>query len=188
MPSQSFFRLAYLFGWKPWDTGVSPPELVELVEGPKALKPGRAIDLGCGTGTNCKYLLENGWEVTGVDFVRRAIGVARRKVPGAKLLVGDVTKLAELGVAGPFDLILDIGCFHSIPDDRREAYVSETARAARPGGTLLMFAFGAKEPGTPVATESEIRQRFGGDFDVVEVRPGAPFRLQTWYRMVRKSG
>ena len=188
MPSRSFFRLAYLFGWKPWDTGVSPPELVELVEGPKALKPGRAIDLGCGTGTNCKYLMDHGWEVTGVDFVPRAIGVAKRKVPGAKLLVGDVTKLAELGVAGPFDLILDIGCFHSIPDDRREAYVSETARVARPGGTLLMFAFGAKGPGTPVATESEIRQRFGRDFDAVEVRAGAPFRLQTWYRMVRKSG
>ena len=182
-----FFQLAYLLGVKPWDSGVPPPELVELIEGPQALTPGRAIDLGCGTGTNCKYMLEHGWDVTGVDYIPRAIRAAKRKASGAKLLVGDVTRLAEIGVAGPFDLLLDLGCFHSLPDDRRQAYVTEAARIARPGGTLLMFAFGEKGKGTPVATESEIRQRFAGDFEMVEVRAGAPFRRQTWYRMVRKQ-
>jgi SAM-dependent methyltransferase len=158
-----------------------------LIEGPHALPPGRAIDLGCGTGTNCKYLIDHGWDVTGVDYVARAINAAKRKAPQAKLLYGDVTRLGELGVTGPFDLMLDLGCFHSIPDDRREAYVREAARVARPGGTLLMFAFGEKGRGTPVATESEIRQRFSDEFEVVDVRAGAPFRRQTWYRMVRKS-
>jgi SAM-dependent methyltransferase len=181
-----FFRLAYLFGFKPWDSGASPPELVELVEGSKALPPGRAIDLGCGTGTNCKYLLDHKWEVTGVDFVPRALHAAKLKAPGARLLVGDVTKLAELGVSGPFDLMLDLGCFHSIPESRRDAYVREVAQVAAPGGRLLMFAFAEKGRGTPVAPEAEIRQRFGGDFDMAEVRPGAPFLRQTWYRMIRK--
>ena len=183
-----FFRIAYRFGFKPWDSGVAPPELVELVEGPSALPPGRALDLGCGTGTNCRYLLDHGWEVTGVDYIARAIGVAKNKAPRAKLMVGDVTKLAELGVTGPFDLMLDLGCFHWIPDARREAYVKGAAQVARPGATLLMFAFSEKGPGTPVATESEIRQRFDNDFIVAEVRAGAPFRKQTWYRMVRKLG
>jgi SAM-dependent methyltransferase len=182
-----FFELAYLFGWKPWDSGISPPELVELIEGNHALPPGRAIDLGCGTGTNCRYMLDHGWEVTGVDYVGRAIAAAKRKAPEARVLFGDVTRLGELGVAGPFDLLLDLGCFHSIPDDRRDAYSGEAARIARPGATLLMFAFGEKGRGTPVAPESEIRQRFSGDFDMAEVRAGAPFRRQTWYRMVRKS-
>lgn len=182
-----FFELAYLVGFKPWDSGIPPPELVELVEGPNALPPGRAIDLGCGTGTNCKYMLEHGWDVTGVDYVARAIAAAKRKAPEAKLLFGDVTRLAEIGIAGPFDLMLDLGCFHSIPEDRRDAYTREAAGIARAGGTLLMFAFGEKGRGTPVATESEIRARFSNDFDVIDVRAGAPFRRQTWYRMVRKS-
>jgi SAM-dependent methyltransferase len=181
-----FFRLAYLFGWKPWDSGVPPPELVELVGGRNRLRAGSAIDLGCGTGTNCKYFLEHGWSVTGVDYVPRAIAAAKRKAPGAKLLVGDVTRLAEVGVHGPFDLMLDLGCFHSIPAGRRDAYVSEVARVARPGATLLMFAFAEKGRGTPSASEAEIRERFAGSFDVVEVRPGAPFRKQTWYRMFRR--
>jgi SAM-dependent methyltransferase len=181
-----FFGLAYLLGVKPWDSGKPPPELIELVEGPAALTPGRALDLGCGTGTNCRYLSDHGWEATGIDFVPRAIAVARRKAPRAKLVVGDVTRLADAGVSGPFDLMLDLGCFHSLPDDRRDAYVGAAAGVAAPGATLLMFAFGKKERGTPVATESEIRRRFSGSFDIVEVRPGAPFAQQTWYRMIRR--
>lgn len=179
--------MAYLVGVKPWDSGVPPPELIEVIEGSHAFPQGRAIDLGCGTGTNCKYMLEHGWDVTGVDYVARAIGAARKKAPGAKLHVGDVTKLGELGVDGPFDLLLDMGCFHSLPETRRDAYVSEAARVAGPGATQLLFAFGEKGRGTPVATESEIRERFGKDFDVVEVRAGAPFLKQTWYRLKRNT-
>src|SRR5207245_443504 len=85
MPTRRlFFELAYLFGIKPWDSGVPPPELVELIEGPDALKPGRAIDLGCGTGTNCKYRLEHGWDVAGVDYDPPALRAAERTAPGTK--------------------------------------------------------------------------------------------------------
>jgi SAM-dependent methyltransferase len=181
------FRLAYLFGTTPWDSGKTPPELIEWVEGPTALPPGRALDIGCGTGTNCRYLLDRKWKVTGVDFVPRALKEAKKKAPGATLLIGDVTRLDDLGVSGPFDLILDIGCFHSIPDARRDAYVEEVASVATPGATFLLFAFGEKGPGGIVAPEAEIRRRFGAHFDVAEVMPGAPFGKQTWYRLIRKA-
>jgi SAM-dependent methyltransferase len=181
-----FFRLSYLLGFKPWDSGISPPELVEQIEGPTALRPGRAIDIGCGTGTNCQYMLDHGWDVTGVDYVPRALALAKRKAPGAKLLVGDVTRLRDLGVSGPFDLMLDIGCFHSIPEARRSAYVREATAVVAPGATLLMFAFGEQSRTTPMASEDEIRQRFRDAFDFAEVRAGNPIRKQTWYRMIRK--
>jgi SAM-dependent methyltransferase len=181
-----FFGLSYLLGFKPWDSGVSPPELVEQIDGPKALRPGRALDIGCGTGTNCRYMLDHGWDVTGVDFVPRALAVAKRKASGAKLLIGDVTRLRDLGVSGPFDLMLDIGCFHSIPEARRSAYVREVTHVAAPGATLLMFVFGEKGRSTPAAPEAEIRQRFRDAFEVAEVRAGNPIRKQTWYRMIRK--
>ncbi len=181
-----FFWWSYLAGPRPWDSGVTPPELVEWIEGPRALTPGRALDIGCGTGTNCRYMLDHKWAVTGVDFVPRAVQIAKQKAPRARLLVGDVTKLAAIGVSGPFDLLLDIGCFHSIPDDRRDAYVNGLARVAVPGATFLLFAFGEPGHGGITAPESEVCERFGAAFDVADVTAGAPFRKQTWYRLLRK--
>ena len=72
------FDLRYLLDQPPWDTEITPPEVVELVEG-EGPSPGRALDLGCGTGTNCVYLARHGWEVVGVDFSVLAIRPARRK-------------------------------------------------------------------------------------------------------------
>jgi hypothetical protein len=50
------WRLAYRAGFAPWDTGLPIPMLVDTVEGPERLAPGRALDLGCGTGRNAIYL------------------------------------------------------------------------------------------------------------------------------------
>ena len=50
----------------PWDTGITPPEIVRVVQ---ELAPGSALNLGCGTGTNVRYLLEHGWQADGIDFV-----------------------------------------------------------------------------------------------------------------------
>ncbi|MFD0629748.1 class I SAM-dependent methyltransferase [Streptomyces sanglieri] len=71
----------YRDGKPPWDSGITPPELVALIEGPGALMPGRALELGCGTGTNAVYLARHSWRVTAVDLVDRAVRQARRRPP-----------------------------------------------------------------------------------------------------------
>ena len=131
------FDLWYLFA-PPWDTGISPPELLEFMH---THAPGRAIDLGCGTGTNIITLARAGWRTEGMDFSARAIRAARRKLGRAGIdcpvSVGDVTRMT--GVAGPFDLALDIGCFHSVSS--REAYVANLKRILAPDGHWLMYGF-----------------------------------------------
>src|SRR5262245_2677638 len=107
------YNLMYRLGAPRWDTGITPPEVVDIIEGANALPPGRALDLGCGTGTNVLYLAQHGWEVVGVDFSPLAIQRARQraqKTPAVTLVEGDVTRLSQLAIAGPFDFILDIGC------------------------------------------------------------------------------
>src|SRR2546430_1172357 len=64
----------------PWDTGITPPEVERFVA---SHPPGRAIDLGCGTGTNAVYLARHGWSAVGVDFAGRAIAKARRRTRDA---------------------------------------------------------------------------------------------------------
>ena len=128
----------WYFRQPPWDTGISPPELLEFIE---THQPGRAIDIGCGTGTNVITLARAGWRVTGVDFAPRAITLARRKAKRAgiraNLSVNDATTLK--GIAGPFDLVLDIGCFHGMPQEKQADYLDQLERVLAPGGSWLMY-------------------------------------------------
>src|SRR5512144_3150455 len=131
------FNLWYL-STPPWETGISPPELLEYIQ---LYPPGRAIDLGCGTGTNVITLVKAGWQTTGVDFAARAIAHAQTKIRTqnvqAKLRVGDVTNLKA--IEGPFDLALDIGCFHAVGNKTR--YLNELTRLLDSGGHWLVYGF-----------------------------------------------
>ncbi|GIH50253.1 Methyltransferase domain-containing protein [Microbispora rosea] len=179
----------YRAGKPPWDTGVTPPELVALIEGHEpgngagngALPPGRALELGCGTGTNAIYLARHGWEVVAVDLVDRAIEQARERAATAgaavRLLQGDATRLDELDAPGPYDLFFDLSCYCGIPPHRRDAYAAGLTRRAAPGARLLMFGYGPGTLGDTFAgvTADELRARFAG-WELADVTPGTnPF-------------
>jgi SAM-dependent methyltransferase len=189
------FRLMYRRGMTPWDRGVPPPELIEVIEGERRLPAGRALDLGCGTGTTSVYMANHGWEVTGVDFVPRAIRAARSKATAARrsiaFVVGDVTRLRELPITPNVDLLFDQGCFHSLPEEAQPAYAREVTRMARSGATYLLYAFG-RHDGAPRprffpkgVMPDEVRARFS-DFDLVEARPGTDPFGSHWYTLRRR--
>jgi len=178
------FSLWYwLPGRRRWDTGITPPELVRFVGSAPA---GRALDLGCGTGTNVVYLAQHGWDAVGVDFAPRAVAKARERARragvAARFYVGDVTRLGFL--TGPFDMALDIGCLHSLATRDRPRYAMELARLVRRGGTYLLYAFA---PGGRVAglARADVGDVFGGSFDVVSVEQGSG-PPSAWYTLVRR--
>jgi len=151
-----WFNLAYY--QKPvWDTGISPPELLSFVA---AHAPGKALDLGCGTGTNVITLAKSGWQVTGVDFAPRAIRIAKKKAQHlakkVELLVDDVTRLES--IPDCFDLILDIGCFHSLTPKDFPKYLSNIDRLLAPTGTYLLYVYfkTQAEEQVPGVTENDI--------------------------------
>ena len=137
------FNLRYL-SKAPWDSGISPPELLEFISQHKA---GRAIDLGCGTGTNVITIGRAGWQVTGIDFAPRAIQIAKRKSKdagiSAQFLVSDVTNFK---IDGQFDLALDMGCFHGV--DNRAAYLDQLTHILAPGGYWLLYVIFTLAPST----------------------------------------
>ena len=186
------YRLTYRLGTPRWDTGKPQPELEQLVPG---RPPGRALDLGCGTGADAVYLAGHGWEAVGIDFAPEAIAAAKKKAADAGVTAtfvhGDASRLADAGVRGPFDLLLDIGCYHTIPAGRRDAYVAGAAAAARPGADFYLA--GIADPprlwrllGAHGIGADEIKSRFGRYFAVAgQQRKGA--RLVA-YHLVRNSG
>jgi SAM-dependent methyltransferase len=195
-----FFTLAYRRHRTPWDTGVTPPELVRVVEGPgpDRLPAGRALDLGCGTGTNALYLARHGWDVVGIDFAGPAIVRARSKAARAgatagsvRFLRGDVTHLAELDLRGPYDLVFDLGCFHGVAPEGRVRYAREIARLSRPGALLLLYAIRPGKVGGRVIglTVEDVRAVFVPQWRLERVEPGKNpnGREAAWYWMRREA-
>ena len=177
------FELRYWTGRPPWDTGITPPEVMDFLA---RTTPGRAVDFGCGTGTNAITIAQHGWDVTAIDFSWRAIRLARRKARAAgasiRFLRRDVSRLEDL--VGPFDFALDLGCFHSLEAAPQAGYAATIARVLRPGATLMMYAFLAPEEGRPA--EAEIRRRFSDPFDLIRLEhgefEGRPSGWFTWKR------
>jgi cyclopropane fatty-acyl-phospholipid synthase-like methyltransferase len=177
----------------PWDTGITPPEVVEAIEAPHGLLPGRALDLGCGTGTNSLYLARHGWQVVGVDFAARAIRIARRKARQAGLTadfyVADVTRLDLLAIQPPFDLALDIGCFHSLAADARARYLDGLRRLLRPGARWMLYAFGPRQrgDGTVGIASAEVQSLFQPDFRLLRMEGGSNpgGQAAAWYWLER---
>ncbi len=166
MSRRVLFDALYRLGRPVWDTP-PPDELRKAIEGPEALRPGHALDVGCGTGTNVIYLARHGWQATGVDFAAAAISTARRRaegVPGARFIQGDATRLTEIGIAEPVDLALDMGTFHSLPDEDKPVYVRELAALLTPGTPLMMWQGIRIKPG-------EIPDVFGSEFIVESIKP-----------------
>src|ERR1700728_3382741 len=131
------YRAMYRIGFTPWDTGTVPPELTELVEGSGAPAPGRALDIGCGTGTQAVYLARHGWDTTAIDDLARPLRRARDRGADAGVTVdwrrADATRLADAGLQPGFTLLLDRGCFHGLSDEQRLGYARGVGGLAAPG-------------------------------------------------------
>ena len=167
------FGIMYRVGFTPWDGHALPARLRAAVEGPTALRPRRALDIGCGTGDTSIYLARHGWEVTAVDFVEAALRKARAKAEAAGARItwvrGDVTDLRAAGVRGEFQLIVDNGCLHGLSDEGRDAYVREMTEVAAPDGVIVLAGFGenSRRRGPRGFDPPEVERRFAGRWTLV---------------------
>jgi len=188
----------YMLGFTPWDR-VLPQELADIVAGPNALPPGRALDLGSGYGTKAIYMATHGWNVTAVEYVPRALEEARRRASKAGVKLdfrpGDVTRLGDLKLEPGYNLVFDFGCFHGLNTGQRDAYVQGVNALAAPGATLLMMAFTKRVPPiTSGVSEAEVLDRFGPAWSkawshLAEIE-GSPTQVRRgmpgWFCLVRK--
>ncbi|MFI5025308.1 MAG: class I SAM-dependent methyltransferase [Solirubrobacterales bacterium] len=146
------YRMLYAIGFTPWEQ-MADLRIADQIAGlfareEEGRRPpyGRALDLGCGSGIWAVALAQRGWQVTGVDFVPKALRRARERAEQAKveveLLQGDVTELEEIGVGSGFQLLLDFGCFHDeLSDEQRAEEGRGATAAAAPGATLLIMSW-----------------------------------------------
>ena len=139
------YGLLYRLGLVPWERRDVAEVWQRLLDRTDAPLPGRALDIGCGSGRDAVYLAKRGWEVTAVDFVEKALARARQRAAEEGVQVqwirGDVGELGGLGLEPGYNLVYDFGCIHGLPDSARRGVAAGLNALAAPGAMLLIFAF-----------------------------------------------
>lgn len=92
------------------------------------------LDIGCGTGLASAPLIENGYNVTGVDPSEPMLAVAKERYPEAKWVRGTAEALPF--DADSFDVAISAQAFHHA-DPR--AGIAEIKRVLRPRGIVAIW-------------------------------------------------
>lgn len=133
------------------DTVASRPPNEHLLAETSGLRPGLALDAGCGHGTEALWLAASGWRVTGVDFSPTALEHGRST---ALALGGDVAERiawveGDLGSWTPqsrhFDLV---SCLYVHVAGSVAEMVTRLGSGVAPGGTLLLVGHRPVDPAT----------------------------------------
>jgi SAM-dependent methyltransferase len=139
------FDLMYRLGFAPWERRDVEQTWKPLLDGAGALSPGRALDIGCGSGRDAVYLAKRGWLLTGVDFAETALSAARARARHegveAQWVQGNVAELGALGLTPGYDLLYDFGCMHLLRDEARRSLARGIGDLAGASATLLITAF-----------------------------------------------
>ena len=111
----------------------------------ESVEPGRALDMGCGDGSNAVWLAKRGWRVTGVDFSRKAVQAGRRNAAAAgaevEFIVADA---AAYQPQGHYDLITSF--YIQLPPANGVAMLCNMRAALKPGGMLLFVSHDRSTP------------------------------------------
>ena len=193
------YQVMYRVGFTPWDNGEVADELTRILEGEDALPAGRALDNGCGTGTEAVYLAQQGWRVTALDVVDKALERARKRAAAEGMEVewvkADAGRLPDLGLVGSYRLFFDRGCYHGLPERARDRYARGVNQLAAPDATILIMCFepNRKPFGPSGASREDLQQRLGASWNLVdeaaatERPPKGPMADVPlwWYRFAR---
>jgi 2-polyprenyl-3-methyl-5-hydroxy-6-metoxy-1,4-benzoquinol methylase len=139
------------------------------------LRPGRALDAGCGHGADTLWLAARGWQVTAVDFSATALAHARSTAETMAADVAERIDWVEGDLAtwtpqpGRYDLV---ACLYVHVAGSVEEMVRRMAAGVAPGGTLFMVGHRPIDPATGAQTAAAGQVQVSVDAAVAALEPG----------------
>jgi SAM-dependent methyltransferase len=143
--SGSAQRWGALWGARPRDWAETEAQQVPTYE--EAIRrigisPGDSVlEVGCGSGVFLELAARRGATVAGIDASEALAEIARERVPGAEVRVGEMEHLPYADAS--FDVVCGFNSFFFADD--MTAALSEAARVARPGAAVVIQVWGRPE-------------------------------------------
>jgi SAM-dependent methyltransferase len=101
----------------------------------------RFLDVGCGAGLALRLAADRGADVSGLDAAPALLAYARRRVPGADIVEGELQTLPFAD--GAFDAVSGFNSFQYAADP--VAALREARRVTAPGGRVLALVWSRPE-------------------------------------------
>jgi ubiquinone/menaquinone biosynthesis C-methylase UbiE len=97
----------------------------------------RVLDVGCGAGVPvAEFLVKAGFDVVGIDFSESMLGLARKNVPQAQLIMGSMTKLGFR--ENSFDGLTAFYSIIHVPREKHLPLLQSFHRILKPKGVMLI--------------------------------------------------
>lgn len=110
------------------------------------LRPGsRVLDLGCGTGVPIARTLARAHQVVGIDMSGGQLALARRQVPEADFVRGDMSRVAFR--PGSFDAVVSFYAIFHLPLAEHAPLIARISAWLKPGGYLMVTLSPDREEG-----------------------------------------
>jgi SAM-dependent methyltransferase len=134
--------------------------------------PGKALDIGCGAGTDSVFLARQGWDVTSLDFMPKALEFTQQRAAAAGVSVTPVeADITQWTPPHEFDLVLDHGLLHNMDAVRYPAYRERIINALAREGDFVLLHWHPLYPGQAQGkigptrkSREEIKAFFAPDF------------------------
>ena len=144
---KKFMEMIYSQAKRPEDLlwhCISPSQLLfDVVE--QRRKPGKALDLGCGAGVYSVYMAKNGFDVTGIDFVSKALAMAQEQAQAEKVKINWVhADILDWKSSEQFDVILDSGTLHNISSKHLAQYKRQLLQWLSPQADYILSHWGKR--------------------------------------------
>jgi SAM-dependent methyltransferase len=157
----------------PWSTDTLDADIAAALDAiPRGA--GRLLDVGTGSGTAAIAAADRGFTVVATDISERAIAIGRSRA-GARPILFLVDDARRTALRGAFDVALDRGLCHALPERDQAGYAASLAALLVPGGHLVLKCHAASEPadhGTRRFAEVDVAALFAGAFDLVRCTEG----------------
>lgn len=179
----------------PWDSGVPSAELIRVLDPQRGARDlglpsgdARAVELGCGTGTNAVWLAAQGMTVTACDLAPTALARARDRAHAAGVaarvtfIEADLLATPPPDLGGPADLVFDRGVYHVLRQIDLAAYLRVLQSVTRPGTRFVVLTGSCDDrgegPGPPRIRAGDLCAELEPLFEVLSVErsESAPIR------------